>query len=88
VVDRFCTTPSGLEVVVVVVVSDDDEGGDVITGAGGGAAPYSVVVVVSLVAVGPHAVQKAVANAPIDMIVHDLEFRIVLISKKIDDPGE
>jgi hypothetical protein len=35
VVDRFCTTLSGLEVVVVVVVSDDDEGGGVTTGAGG-----------------------------------------------------
>jgi hypothetical protein len=62
VVDRFCTTPSGLEVVVVVVVSDDDEGGGVTTGAGGGAAPYSVVVVVSLVVVGAHAVQTSKAK--------------------------
>jgi len=82
VVDRFCTTPSGLEVVVVVVVSEDEDGGGVTTGAGGGAAPYSVVVVVSLVVVGAHAVQKATANAPIDMIAHDLQLRIVLISKK------
>lgn|GEM_PF-6215155 len=67
-VDRFCTTPSGLEVVVVVVVSDDDEGGGVTTGA----APYSIVVVVSLVVVGAHAVQTPTANAPTEMIAHDL----------------
>jgi hypothetical protein len=81
VVDRFCTTPSGLEVVVVVVVSEDDEGGGVTTAAGGGAAPYSVVVV-SLVAVGPHAVQKPTANAPTDMRAHDFKFCIFLILQK------
>jgi hypothetical protein len=81
VVDRFCITPSGFEVVVVVVVSDDVEGGGVTTGAGGGSALYSVVVVVSLVAVGPHAVQNPTANAPTAMIVHDFKFCIFLISK-------
>ncbi len=81
-VDRFCTTPSGLEVVVVIVVSDDDEGGGVTTGAGGGAAPYSVVVVVSLVVVGAHAVQTPTANAPTEMIAHDFQFYIFLILQK------
>jgi hypothetical protein len=71
----------------VVVVSDDDEGGGVTAGAGGGAAPYSVVVVVSLVAVGPHAVQKPTDNAPIDMIAHDFQFCILLILRKnLDEP--
>ena len=81
-VDRFCTTPSGLEVVVVVLVSDDDEGGGVTTGAWGGAAPYSVVVVVSLVVVGAHAVQTPKANAPTEMIAHDFQFYIFLILQK------
>ena len=80
-VDRFCITPSGLEVVVVVVVSDDDEGGGVTTGAGGGTVPYSVVVVVSLVAVGPHAEQKPTAKA-IDMVAHDLQCFIFIILQK------
>jgi hypothetical protein len=82
VVDRFCTTPSGLEVVVVVVVSDDDEGRGVTTGPRGGAAPYSVVVVVSLVVVGAHAVQTPTANAPTEMIAHDFQFCISLILRK------
>jgi hypothetical protein len=82
VVDRFCTTPSGLEVVVVVVVSEDDEGGGVTTAVGGGAAPCSVVVVVSLVAVGPHAVQKPTNNAPTDKRAHDFKFCIFLFSKR------
>jgi hypothetical protein len=70
----------------VVVVSEDDEGGGVTTAAGGGAAPYSVVVVVSLVAVGPHAVQKPTANAPTDMRAHDFKFCIFLIlQKKFDE---
>jgi hypothetical protein len=82
VVDRFCITPSGLEVVVVVVVSDDDEGGGVTTGADGGTVPYSVVVVVSLVAVGPHAEQKPTAKAAMDMVAHDLQCFIFIILQK------
>jgi len=79
VVDRFCTTPSGSDVVVVVVVCDD--GDCVTTGAGGTPVPYSVVVVVSLVAVGPHATQVPIANRATDMIVNDLRCCISLFSQ-------
>jgi hypothetical protein len=84
VVEPFSITPFGLEVVVVVVVSDDGEGVGVKTGAGGGTVPYSVVVVVSLVAVGPHAVQKPTANAAIDMVTHDFQYCILLILHTIN----
>lgn len=83
-VERFSITPFGLEVVVVVVVSDDGEGVGVKTGAGGGTVPYSVVVVVSLVAVGPHAVQKPTPNAAIDMVTHDFQYCILLILHTIN----
>ncbi len=83
-VERFSITPFGLEVVVVVVVSDDGEGVGVKTGASGGTVPYSVVVVVSLVAVGPHAVQKPTANAAIDMVTHDFQYCILLILHTIN----
>lgn len=73
-VDRFCITPVGVEVVVVVVVSD--EGGGVSTG--GATVPYSVVVVVSFVAVGPH---PAHANAAADMIRNNLSCDISVFSQ-------
>lgn len=81
-VDRFCTTPSGLEVVVVVVASDDDEGGGVTTGAGGrrcaifdcgGGFPGG----------GRSACRANTdANAPTEMIAHDFQFYIFLILQK------
>ena len=78
-VDRFCTTPSGPDVVVVVVVCDD--GGCVTIGAGGTSVPYSVVVVVSLVALGPHATHVPIPNRAIDVIANDLRYCISLFSK-------
>jgi hypothetical protein len=79
VVDRFCTTPSGADVVVVVVVCDD--GGCDTTGAGGTSVPYSVVVVVSLVALGPHATHVPIANRATDMTVNDFRCCISLFSQ-------
>ena len=87
VVERFCTTPLGVEVVVVVVVCDEleDAGGVTATGAGGGGGVvlYSVVVVVSLVALGPHDVQMAIANADIAITPHDTAFFISVLSPRL-----